>query len=104
MNTNNTNNTNNANNADDTNNSNYTNDAEVLKVLYFYGKYYCLMPFSQGQKTFALIFIISFAIMLFFAYRSDLKMIRIYYKNVWVVLLGIAVVLTLLVFLIRLTH
>lgn len=62
------------------------------------------MPFSKGQKIFALIFIISFAIMLFMAYRSDMKTIRLHYKNVWMTLVGIAIVLALLVYLVKLTH
>lgn len=62
------------------------------------------MPFSKGQKIFALIFIISFLVMLFMAYRSDLKVIKIYYKNVWVTLLCIALMLGLLVYLVKLTR
>ncbi|TAL58434.1 MAG: hypothetical protein EPN85_11635 [Bacteroidetes bacterium] len=62
------------------------------------------MPFSKGQKIFALIFIISFVVMLIMAYRSDLKMIKIHYKNVWVTLVSIAIILALLVYLVKLTH
>lgn len=62
------------------------------------------MPFSKGQKIFALIFMISFAIMLIMAYRSDLKSIKIYYKNVWKTLLAIAIILGLLVYLVKKTH
>lgn len=62
------------------------------------------MPFSKGQKIFALVFIISFAIMLVWAYRADLKSIKINYKGVWKVILGIAIILGILVFLIKKTH
>lgn len=62
------------------------------------------MPFSKGQKIFALIFIVSFIIMLILAYRSDAKNIKLNYKNVWVVLISIALILGALVFLIKLTH
>ena len=62
------------------------------------------MPFSKGEKIFALVFIISFAIMMVFAYRSDMKMIKIHYKNVWKTLLVIAIILGLLVYLVKKTH
>ena len=62
------------------------------------------MPFSKGQKIFALIFIVSFIIMLIFAYRSDAKNIRLHYKNVWIVLISIALILGALVFLVKMTH
>ena len=62
------------------------------------------MPFSKGEKIFALVFVVSFAIMLIWAYRSDMKMIRIYYKNSWKVILSIAIILSLLVYLIKWTH
>lgn len=62
------------------------------------------MPFSKGQKIFALIFIVSFIIMLILAYRSDAKNIRLHYKNVWIVLISIALILGALVFLVKMTH
>jgi len=62
------------------------------------------MLFSKGQKIFALIFIISFIIMLFLAYRSDAKIHKTYYKNAWVILLGLILVLAALTVLIKATH
>ena len=54
------------------------------------------MNFSTGQKIFALSFIIVFAGAMIWTYRKDLKLHKVYYKKVWVVLLGI--VLTILAF------
>ena len=62
------------------------------------------MPFSNGQKIFALVFLISFIVMLFMAYRSDAKIHKMYYKNAWIVLVSIAIILGLLVYLVKLTH
>ena len=51
------------------------------------------MEFSSGQGYFALFFIVAFIAMLIYSYRKDLKLHRIYYKKVWLVLLIIIVVL-----------
>ena len=51
--------------------------------------------FSSGQKLFALFFIIVFAAILIWSYRKDIYLHKIYYKKVWVVALGIALVITL---------
>ena len=43
--------------------------------------------FSQGQLVFALLFTISFSILLFIAYKKDAKLHRKYYKgSAWVLL------------------
>lgn len=62
------------------------------------------MPFSKGQKIFALVFIISFAIMLVWAYRADLRSIKVNYKGAWKVIIGIAITLGILVYLVKKTH
>ena len=62
------------------------------------------MPFSKDQKIFALIFLISFIVMMIMAYRSDAKINKIYYKNVWVVLVCFLAILAGLVVLIKMTH
>jgi 4-amino-4-deoxy-L-arabinose transferase-like glycosyltransferase len=49
--------------------------------------------FSKGQQVFALFFIIAFAILLIWSYRKDIKLHKKYYKNVWVVGLGIILVI-----------
>ena len=62
------------------------------------------MPFSKHQKIFALMFLISFAAMMIWAYRSDAKINKVYYKNVWVVLVCFLAILGVLVALIKMTH
>ena len=43
--------------------------------------------FSQGQLVFALLFTISFSILLFIAYKKDAKLHKKYYKgSAWVLL------------------
>jgi hypothetical protein len=43
--------------------------------------------FSKGQLVFGLLFAIVFAIIIFFAYKKDLKLHRKYYKgSLWVLL------------------
>ncbi len=49
-------------------------------------------------------FLISFVTMLILAYRSDAKIYKAYYKNVWVVLLSMILILGALVFLIKILH
>jgi hypothetical protein len=60
--------------------------------------------FSSGQKVFALVFLISFGVMLVLAYRSDAKTYKAYYKNVWAVLLAMLLILALLTLLIKVLH
>ncbi len=43
--------------------------------------------FSKGQLIFGLLFAITFAIIIFFAYKKDLKLHRKYYKgSLWILL------------------
>jgi len=49
--------------------------------------------FSTGQQFFALFFILAFAAILIWSYRKDLNLHRKYYKNVWIVGLGIVLVI-----------
>ena len=62
------------------------------------------MLFTKGQKIFALVFIVSFIVMLILAYRSDAKVYKAYYKNVWVVLVSMILILAALVVLIKILH
>ena len=62
------------------------------------------MLFTKGQKIFALVFIISFIVMLIAAYRSDAKVYKAYYKNVWVILVSMILILAALVVLIKILH
>ena len=59
------------------------------------------MLFTKGQKIFAIVFVISFIVMLILAYRSDAKIHKTYYKNVWVVLLSILFILAALVVILK---
>ena len=63
-----------------------------------------LSLFSKGQKTFALIFLILFIIAMIWAYRSDSKITKVYYKNVWVVLASMIIILTAIILLLKITH
>ena len=46
------------------------------------------MPISKGQIIFALIFFVCFVIVMIWAYRSDRKVNRVYYKGVYIVLIA----------------
>ncbi|MBO6607605.1 hypothetical protein [Psychroserpens sp.] len=47
--------------------------------------------FTTGQWTFGILFAIAFIVIIFFAYRRDLKLHRRYYKgSVWVLIAFIA--------------
>jgi hypothetical protein len=46
------------------------------------------MHITKGQIIFALVFFICFVIGMAWAYRSDRKVNRLYYKGVWVVLVA----------------
>jgi cell shape-determining protein MreD len=52
--------------------------------------------FTTGQKYFALIFIITFAIGMYLAYKKDKKHQKMYYKNVWKV--GLIVIILIAIF------
>lgn len=62
------------------------------------------MHFSSGQKTFALLFLVAFIVMLALAYRSDAKIYNMYYKNVWAVLISVLLILGVIIVLIKITH
>jgi len=51
--------------------------------------------FSKGQLIFGLIFAIVFIILMVWSYRKDVKLHRLYYKNVWIVALGIFLAVSL---------
>jgi hypothetical protein len=46
------------------------------------------LPISKGQLIFAAVFFICFVAGMIWAYRSDRKVNRTYYKGVWIVLLA----------------
>ncbi|MCF6223006.1 MAG: hypothetical protein L3J34_04685 [Flavobacteriaceae bacterium] len=51
--------------------------------------------FSEGQLIFAAFFAIVFIGLMIWSYRKDIKLHKYYYKNVWIVALGIFIVVTL---------
>ena len=51
--------------------------------------------FSKGQVVFGILFAIAFIIFIIWSYRKDLKLHKIYYKNVWVVGLTIIIVIAI---------
>ena len=42
--------------------------------------------FTSGQKTFAILFFIAFVILMIYSYTKDLKLHKVHYKNVLIVL------------------
>ncbi len=52
--------------------------------------------FTTGQLTFALLFFISFVIIIIWSYRKDLKLHQKYYKGSYWVFIGIVLFLTIL--------
>ncbi len=51
--------------------------------------------FSKGQIIFAGLFAVAFIVLMVWSYRKDLRLHRLYYKRVWIVALGIALVIAL---------
>jgi len=52
--------------------------------------------FTPGQILFGKIFVISFAVIMVYLYRKDLKIERKYYQHVWQV--GLTIVLVIVLF------
>ncbi len=50
--------------------------------------------FSKGQLIFAALFSFAFVVIMIWSYRKDIKLHQYYYKNIWVVALGIFLVIT----------
>lgn len=51
--------------------------------------------FSKGQIIFAGLFAVAFIVLMVWSYRKDLRLHRLYYRRVWIVALGIALVIAL---------
>ncbi len=51
--------------------------------------------FSKGQLIFAAFFALVFIGFMIWSYRKDIKLHKYYYKNVWIVALGILLVVSL---------
>ena len=63
-----------------------------------------ILLFSSGQRIFSIAFIICFALLMIWAYRSDAEIIKKYYKNVWIVLISILAILVGIIILSKLLH
>lgn len=51
--------------------------------------------FSKGQLIFAGLFIIAFTIAMIWSYRKDLKVHKKYYKNTFIVIIAIFLIITI---------
>ena len=51
--------------------------------------------FSKGQVIFAIIFLIAFTILMIWSYRKDIKIHKKQYKNTFIVLIAIFLVITI---------
>jgi len=51
--------------------------------------------FSQGQLIFAGLFIIAFAILMFWSYRKDLKIHKKHYKNTFIILIAVFLIIAI---------
>lgn len=51
--------------------------------------------FSKSQLIFAAIFTVVFIALMIWSYRKDIKLHKYYYKNVWIVALGIFIAIAL---------
>lgn len=62
------------------------------------------LPFTKGQLIFALVFTVVFIIAMVLAYSSDAKTNKLYYKNVWLVLVSIIAILAAMILLVKVLH
>jgi O-antigen/teichoic acid export membrane protein len=51
--------------------------------------------FSKGQLIFAVIFLIAFTILMIWSYRKDIKIHKKHYKNTFIVLIAIFLIITI---------
>jgi len=51
--------------------------------------------FSKSQLIFAALFTVVFIALMIWSYRKDIKLHKYYYKNVWIVALGIFIAIAL---------
>lgn len=51
--------------------------------------------FSKGQLIFAGIFVIAFAILMFWSYRKDLKIHKKHYKNTFIILIAVFLIIAI---------
>lgn len=51
--------------------------------------------FSKGQLIFAVIFVIAFIILMIWSYKKDIKIHKKHYKNTFIVLIAIFLIITI---------
>ena len=51
--------------------------------------------FSKGQLIFAALFAIAFVILMFWSYRKDLKIHKKYYKNTYIVIIAVFLIIAI---------
>jgi len=51
--------------------------------------------FTKGQLIFAALFAIVFIGIMIWSYRKDIKLHKFYYKNVWIIAVGIFIAIAL---------
>ena len=57
--------------------------------------------FTTGRIVFALLFFLGFVLLMFYAYRKDLKINRTHFPKAWKILLVIALIVSLLFFIVK---
>ncbi|MBI3502022.1 MAG: hypothetical protein HY063_09525 [Bacteroidetes bacterium] len=71
----------------------------LLELIYF-----SLKLFTKGKLIFALIFLLLFIVGMIWAYRADAKVNRMYYQNVWKILVSMILILGAIFLLVKLLH
>ena len=53
--------------------------------------------FSKGQLIFAVIFVIAFIILMIWSYRKDIKIHKKYYKNTFIILIAVFLIMAMFI-------
>ena len=53
--------------------------------------------FSKGQLIFAVIFVIAFMILMIWSYRKDIKIHKKYYKNTFIILIAVFLIMAIFI-------
>lgn len=53
--------------------------------------------FSKGQLIFAILFVIAFTILMVWSYRKDIKIHKKYYKNTFIIIIAIFLIIAIFV-------
>lgn len=51
--------------------------------------------FSKGQLIFAALFVIAFTILMIWSYRKDIKIHKKYYKNTFIILIAVFLIIAI---------